>query len=277
MPKQIGWNFLKLSNFLGNCYNAEYERNTNAFGKKLKEARTQKGLSQKAVAKGLQQYNIHVQAPAITKWETGRSLPSIYQLFALCRLLNIEDGVRFFSGHLHSDEAALNEDGLKKVEAYRSDILASHLYDFAKTQDNVDDEIMVPHYAMPSSICSKDFLRGEECDTLVVKRATVPTKADFALTISGDSMEPNYKDGQLVWIEETSELRSGEIGFFIVGGYAYIRMYAERLPNYCETGEHTSNDGLFQPKTFLIPLHWGYKPIQVEPSQAPFIVGRVLR
>ena len=63
----------------------------------------------------------------------------------------------------------------------------------------------------------------------------VPAAADFALRVSGDSMEPLFQDGQVIWVKEQEALNSGDIGIFVYfdevyckklildGGRAYLR------------------------------------------------------
>ena len=48
-------------------------------------------------------------------------------------------------------------------------------------------------------------------------------KADFALTIKGDSMEPAYSDGEIVLVKAQSAVDIGETGIFVVNGSGYIK------------------------------------------------------
>ena len=48
-------------------------------------------------------------------------------------------------------------------------------------------------------------------------------KADFALTIIGDSMEPIYKDGEIVLVKEQPSVDIGETGIFVANGSGYIK------------------------------------------------------
>lgn len=50
-------------------------------------------------------------------------------------------------------------------------------------------------------------------------------KADFALCISGDSMEPIYHDGDIVLVKKQSFVNTGEIGIFVVDGSGYIKKF----------------------------------------------------
>ena len=48
-------------------------------------------------------------------------------------------------------------------------------------------------------------------------------RADFALTIQGDSMEPIYFDGDIVLVKQQEQLNTGEIGIFVVNGDGFIK------------------------------------------------------
>ncbi len=258
------------------AYNAETERQKNTFGQKLRDARRRAGLSQKAVASALAAYHISVQPPAVNKWEHGISLPNPYQVFALCRLLDIEDGVRYFSGPLHPEETALNETGLKKVQDYRSDLAASGKYALEDPIPDTDEMMDARLYDLPVSAGTGMFLDGEEYETISVKKSTVPAGADFALRVRGDSMMPNYRDGQLVWVSACSHLRPGDIGIFIRNDSAYMKMYTEVLPDETGPEDFTDDDGVMHPKIVLESLNPAYDPIPVSFYDTLRIIGRVL-
>lgn len=48
-------------------------------------------------------------------------------------------------------------------------------------------------------------------------------RADFSLTISGDSMEPIYSDGDIVLVKSQPTVDIGETGIFVVNGSGYIK------------------------------------------------------
>lgn len=47
--------------------------------------------------------------------------------------------------------------------------------------------------------------------------------ADFIIGVSGDSMEPTYSDGDLVYVEKRQIIHPGEIGIFIIHNECYIK------------------------------------------------------
>ena len=47
---------------------------------------------------------------------------------------------------------------------------------------------------------------------------SVPQGADFSVRVSGDSMEPVYHDGQIIWVKRCDRVNPGEVGVFIYDG-----------------------------------------------------------
>lgn len=54
------------------------------------------------------------------------------------------------------------------------------------------------------------------------------TSADFALKISGDSMQPKFSNGETVLVKQTSSVFEGEIGVFVLNGESYIKKLGKR-------------------------------------------------
>lgn len=51
--------------------------------------------------------------------------------------------------------------------------------------------------------------------------------AEFIVGVNGDSMEPTYKDGDLVYVEKRQIVETGEIGIFIVNNECFIKEAGE--------------------------------------------------
>ena len=52
--------------------------------------------------------------------------------------------------------------------------------------------------------------------------------ADFAVEVDGDSMEPDYHDGEIVFIKLADEVPVGAVGLFIHDGRGYIKERGEK-------------------------------------------------
>lgn len=55
----------------------------------------------------------------------------------------------------------------------------------------------------------------------------VPEGADCGIPINGESMEPNYPDGCIVWVHETEDVKQGEVVIAILNGEPLCKIYEE--------------------------------------------------
>ena len=58
-----------------------------------------------------------------------------------------------------------------------------------------------------------------------IKVTRTSAAADYALRISGNSMEPKFFDGDILLVREQSELDVGELGIFIGDGEGYFKRF----------------------------------------------------
>ena len=64
------------------------------------------------------------------------------------------------------------------------------------------------------------------------KRIEIPAipeyrKADYAIGVNGNSMEPVYHDGDTLLVEMTDSVEIGEIGIFLVNGESFVKKRGE--------------------------------------------------
>ena len=119
-----------------------------------------------------------------------------------------------------------------------------------------ESTIVIPFYETPVSAGTGSWL-GDDilAEWLTVPRNDMTTSADFALKISGDSMQPKFSNGEIVLIKQISSIFEGEIGVFILNGESYIKKLGKKE---------------------LISLNPAYKPIQVHEFDEIRCVGKVL-
>lgn len=85
------------------------------------------------------------------------------------------------------------------------------------------------------------------------------SNADYAVKISGDSMEPTYKNGDILLVQKTEELNNGDIGIFYIDGNTMCKKYVER-------GRGVS----------LVPENNKYETIKVTKDKDCLTQGKVL-
>ena len=116
--------------------------------------------------------------------------------------------------------------------------------------------IVIPFYETPVSAGTGSWL-GDDivAEWLTVPRNDLTTSADFALKISGDSMQPKFSNGETVLVKQTSSVFEGEIGVFVLNGESYIKKLGKKE---------------------LISLNPAYNPIQLHGFDDIRCVGKVL-
>lgn len=72
------------------------------------------------------------------------------------------------------------------------------------------------------------FILGNESTEKISVPATPENEiVDYVIKVSGNSMEPDYHDGDNVMVSQKLEMNHGDVGIFVVNGNAYIKEYGE--------------------------------------------------
>lgn len=80
-------------------------------------------------------------------------------------------------------------------------------------------------YDLPVSAGPGVYLDDSCADEIHIPDNEKTQMADFALRISGNSMEPKYHDGDILLIQDTDSVEVGELGIFILDGNGYFKKY----------------------------------------------------
>lgn len=263
----------------GPFYNAEQERRENIIGQRIQEVRKAHGVSLEGLSYALRHYGIDMKQTGIGRWESGTVIPNAYQLMALSHIFQIEDPKTFFA-ETPADADALNEEGLRKVREYKEDLIASGKYRPAPAPaagSNVLKFREMPMSLLPVSAGPGAFLDENNFELRRFPADEIPDGAEFAIRISGDSMEPVYSSGQIIWVQLCKQLRPGEVGIFEYDGNGYVKMYDEQYPEETFLDEYTTSDGQVLPQPVLVSYNEAYAPRPVNPNTSFSIIGRVLK
>jgi transcriptional regulator with XRE-family HTH domain len=260
---------------LNGIYNVSAERTANVVGSRIAAARKRRGWNQETFAEALKEYGIDLSKPAVAKWETGETAPNIYQFLAVYALLDMEDSL---SSYMQVHTPDLNEEGLRKVADYKRDLVCSGNYRPVPKTAYVRRREM-PVALMPAAAGTGNFLDDSEYyETVSFPEDQIKPGADIGIRVSGDSMEPVYHDGQVVWVKKCEELHPGEVGILVYDGKAYIKIYDEREPGEEFLEEFTDSYGAVHMQPVLVSYNSeNYDPIPVNPNHTFRIFGRVLK
>ena len=261
---------------IGNKYNASAERSENVIGAKIAAARKTRGWNLTAFADSLRDHGVELTKGAISKWETGETVPNAYQFLAVCTALGMDEHLSFYRKNYVPD---LNEEGRRKVDQYRQDLISSGNYKPVQKVRKIIRLIEMPIANMPAAAGTGNLLDdNEHYDMVSFPEDEVNPRADVGIRVSGDSMEPEFHDGQTVWVEKCDTLKEGEVGIFIYDGNAYIKVYGEQDPDEQVLDEYSDHYGTVHQQPVLIYYNSEkYDPIEVNPYNTFKIFGRVLK
>ncbi|MGN0289010.1 MAG: XRE family transcriptional regulator [Lachnospiraceae bacterium] len=204
-----------------------------AFKDRLKEARLTKGLTQEQIAE-----KIGVAKSTFTGYEKGNSEPNMLTVSKIMKELQVD------ANYLYQDEMGSNYpmkvsyDEYQHIEKYRN--LDSHgrkMVDFTLQEEwerSINEKENAPKAVAPTRVLSYYYRLASAgtgqilFDMPPTKRIEIPDipeyrKADYAIGVNGDSMEPVYHDGDMLIVEMTDEIRVGEIGIFSLNGECYVK------------------------------------------------------
>lgn len=220
-------------------------------GQKIAALRKERGLSQRELAGLLTELGEAVSDKAVSKWEKGATQPSARQFLLCCRALGLED----ISGEFMDRglSRGLNAAGRRKLEEYALLLRRSGLYEEKAPAKGR----LIRLYTLAVSAGPGQF--QDDDDFALVYDSHAPGEADFAVRVAGDSMEPRFHDGQVVYIRRQDSLAEGQIGLFSWEGSAYIKQL--RL----------GPEGLA-----LHSLNAAYADIPIPEPQALRVFGRIL-
>ena len=234
-------------------------KDIHAIGKRIKYFRVKKGMEQKDIAQ-----KVGISTYAVCSWESGRTRPDLSILPLLCDIL----GITLYDLYgIDTPIDRLTEKEIQVLSAYR-DLSASHQLvadQLLKSLKESEQAEKCPDITM-LTLCSKQLAAGfDSCaefedagKPIYLYSSDLVRQADLVFPVSGNSMEPEYHDGDLVLVQRypgSPELQYGEIGAFITGNSTYIKVYEK--------------DGLHS-------LNKRYKTMKFSEDDSVYLIGRVL-
>lgn len=212
------------------------------FGQRLKNLRLEGGFTQQDLASA-----IGVSVMAVRNWERGVRKPAMDAIVALGKTLNISADILLgislsnqpksslvlspTEKKLLTNYQSLDSYGKKAVEticllekervnaAIKKPAPKVINFEAAKSRER-----FIPRYTTPSAAGFNVPLDGDDFEMLLVDD-DVPSDADYAVDIQGNSMSPYIHDGDMVYVKKCEELSIGDVGIFCVDGAMYCKQY----------------------------------------------------
>ena len=233
-------------------------------GNQIKTFRKSAGFTQDELAKRL-----NTTKQTISRYEKGDRKANQDMLFELCDIfgVSIDDFFPSQNETLQSpttspiqtiyDQLAPPRQG--KVLTYAERQLDEQRNEENSKKNEVSEVIQLysyDYYDHPASAGTGQYLNDVRVERIELP---VDVDADFVIPIKGDSMEPDYHDGDLVFIQTSVELNDGVIGVFNYNGDAYIKQLV-----------------IDKDQAYLHSLNPTYKDMPITPETDFRIIGEVV-
>lgn len=231
-----------------------------AFPEMVKHFRLQKNLTMEELAKKLGKAK-----SSISKWESGERSPKIYEIEEIAEFFGVEPNVMMFGfGKVKrtSTTKQILDSVFSKLEEPRQDKVVAYAKSELDDQNKVVEiagyqtEKEYPYYDDAVSAGTGQYIGTSQRETITLP---VEFDADYVVPVCGDSMEPEYHDGDYIFIESTVNLNDGEIGVFELYGDTYVKQLI-----------------LEDDHAYLHSLNKKYKDMKVDADSDFRVLGRVV-
>lgn len=171
----------------------------NTLGKRLKQLRNSRGLNQTQLSEALnEKFGLKTDRVMISKWETGFQTPVMNTVVMLAKFFNVS--IDYLNGDESSKSDYINLPPPNITDDYTTfpvEVEIAAGYEHIALEDWEGDTVDI----------SNDYLRGHDNSEF------------FVLRVKGDSMYPEYQDGDKVLVLKQSVVNySGQVGVAVYDG-----------------------------------------------------------
>ncbi|MDA5656006.1 LexA family transcriptional regulator [Staphylococcus aureus] len=200
----------------------------NSFKDRLKQIMSERKISQSELSR-----RTGIGRNSISDYLNGKYEAKQDKVFELAKALNVNDA--WLMGFDISKNRKIENNDIASIYSKLTPPRQKNVLNYANEQldeqntkgDNIVDinSYKQDRIAVNVNGCVSagvgERLHGETLFTEMVK-APIPPH-DLALKVNGDSMEPMFKDGEIIFVEKTHNIKNGQIGIFIIEEEAYVK------------------------------------------------------
>lgn len=197
-------------------------------GEKIVHRREELGLTQVQLSK-----MCGIKAPTLNNYEKNKTFPNEENLFRLMKALKC-DANYLFGSTITAESFTLTEwerisvKKFRTLDKYGKNTIATMIdleYKRCKKMRHVRKPEIIQIKMSPFAVSAGTGvgLDDEYYETLDVKASAITRQADYAVRVSGDSMQPTFYDGDIILVESMPQINIGDIGVFIVDGDGFVK------------------------------------------------------
>jgi len=227
-------------------------------------------MNQRGIDRNTLCADLDLKYTTVRDWLKGITYPRIGKIELLANYFNINksdlienkistaQSSDYLLEEITNTARKLNTDNKKIVLRKSEELLESQNKEETK-ENEVSEAIQLysyDYYDHPASAGTGPYLNDVRVERIELP---VDIDADFVIPIKGDSMEPDYHDGDLVFIQTSVDLNDGVIGVFNYNGDAYIKQLV-----------------IDKEQAYLHSLNPAYKDMPITPETDFRIIGEVV-
>ena len=227
-------------------------------------------MNQRGIDRNTLCADLDLKYTTVRDWLKGITYPRIGKIELLANYFNINksdlienkistaQSSNYLLEEITNTARKLNTDNRKIVLRKSEELLESQNKEETK-ENEVSEAIQLysyDYYDHPASAGTGQYLNDVRVERIELP---VDIDADFVIPIKGDSMEPDYHDGDLVFIQTSVDLNNGVIGVFNYNGDAYIKQLV-----------------IDKEQAYLHSLNPIYKDMPITPETDFRIIGEVV-
>lgn len=208
-----------------------------SYGDVLRRYRKQAGFSQTELSRTL-----GVSCSVVSNWENGIARPDLDHVRTLCHLLNMP-AAEFLSVRLEAELSAQEHTLIRDyraIAAPQQRLARALIHTMAAESAAVEPAaapapalhtlprpvIHLPLLELGASAGPGVYLDAEVGSTdCPVAASPMAEEADALIRVSGNSMEPRFYDGDLLYVKYEQSLSFGQIGIFVADGEGLVKRY----------------------------------------------------
>ncbi|HGR0322714.1 TPA: S24 family peptidase [Streptococcus pneumoniae] len=228
-------------------------------------------MKQKGVDRNTLCADLDLKYTTVRDWLKGITYPRIGKIELLANYFNINksDLIENKISTAQPSDSLLEDitNTARKLNTDNKKIVLRTSEELLESQEN-KEETKINEVSEVIQLYSYDYYdhpasagTGQYLNDVRVERIELPVDvdADFVIPIKGDSMEPDYHDGDLVFIQTSVDLTDGVIGVFNYNGDAYIKQLV-----------------IDKEQAYLHSLNPAYKDMPITPETDFRIIGEVV-
>lgn len=207
------------------------------FSNKLKNLRLKAGYSQKDVYE-----HFDIPQSTFSSWEVGKSEPSGEMLLKLCTFykcdmmkeFSSEDNLTYKEWTLIEKYRSLDSYGQESVNellnreskriALYGKLGEKNVITLAQYESTKPPTHLIPYWEGGVSAGNGIYqLNDTSCIMMTLWDTEITKQADFIIKVNGNSMEPDYHNGDKVLVNRDIIVKKGDVGIFVKNSEAFIK------------------------------------------------------